>query len=94
MTLGPTSLDHFDMRWAYPVEVELKAAKKLGKIQNPNRARIFAKFKDLAVEPHPDGVVKLSGLNAYRLRVGDYRIVYTIEDSIRLDRLAAELGED
>ncbi len=52
--------------------------------QNPNRARILAKIKDLAVEPRPDGVVKLSGLNAYRLRVGDYRIVYTIEDSIRI----------
>jgi hypothetical protein len=32
--------------------------------QNPNRARIFAKIKDLAVEPRPDGVVKPSGLNA------------------------------
>lgn len=72
------------MSWAHTVEVELKAAKELGKIQNPNRARIFAKIKDLAVEPRPDGVVKLSGLNAYRLRVGDYRIVYTIEDSIRI----------
>jgi mRNA interferase RelE/StbE len=72
------------MSWAYTVEVELKAAKELAKIQKPNRARIFAKIKDLAVEPRPDGVVKLSGLNAYRLRVGDYRIVYTIEDSIRI----------
>lgn len=42
------------------------------------------RIKGLAMEPRPDGVVKLTGLGAYRLRVGDYRGVYTIEDSIRI----------
>lgn len=69
---------------AYTVEVEISAAKELAKIQNPNRARIIAKMEGLAIEPRPDGVVKLTGLGAYRLRVGDYRIVYTIEDSIQI----------
>ncbi len=68
----------------YTVEVEINAAKDLAKIPNPNRNRIIAKIRGLAVEPRPDGVVKLTGLGAYRLRVGDYRIVYTIEDSIRV----------
>lgn len=68
----------------YTVEVELTAAKALAKIQNPARARLLARITSLAIEPRPDGVVKLTGLGAYRLRVGDYRIVYTVEDSIRV----------
>lgn len=69
---------------AYTVEVEINAAKELADIQDPNRKRILAKIRSLADEPRPDGVVKLTGLSAYRLRVGDYRIVYIIEDSIRV----------
>lgn len=69
---------------AYTVEVDINAARELADIQDPNRKRILARIRSLAVEPRPDGVVKLAGLSAYRLRVGDYRIVYTIEDSIRV----------
>lgn len=68
----------------YAIEIEINAARQLRKIQNPALARLNAKILSLAIEPRPDGVVKLTGSGGYRVRVGDYRIVYTIEDSIRV----------
>jgi len=35
----------------------------------------------LAVNPRPHGVAKLSGREAWRIRVGDYRVIYTIDDA-------------
>ncbi|WP_309225652.1 type II toxin-antitoxin system RelE/ParE family toxin [Sphaerospermopsis sp. LEGE 08334] len=38
-------------------------------------------MSQLAEEPRPDGVVKLNGYdNEYRIRIGDYRLVYEIQD--------------
>jgi mRNA interferase RelE/StbE len=35
----------------------------------------------LAVDPRPRGIVKLAGSDDYRVRVGDYRIVYAVDDA-------------
>ncbi|WP_414518967.1 type II toxin-antitoxin system RelE family toxin [Nostoc sp. PCC 9305] len=41
------------------------------------------KIDDLATEPRPNGVKKLKGKeNAYRIRIGDYRIIYDIFDDL------------
>jgi mRNA interferase RelE/StbE len=43
--------------------------------------RLAAKLEALAENPRPAGVTKLQGeANAWRIRVGDYRVLYTIED--------------
>ncbi len=42
--------------------------------------RILKKIDSLAEEPRPLGSTKLSGQEAYRIRQGNYRIIYTIED--------------
>ncbi len=43
--------------------------------------RVVAKIQQLAENPRPDGVVKLKGFdNEYRVRIGDYRIRYEIDD--------------
>ncbi len=48
-------------------------------------ARVSRKIASLAEDPYPPGVEKLSGSeNSYRIRVGDYRILYTIQDRILL----------
>ncbi|MBN3890977.1 MAG: type II toxin-antitoxin system RelE/ParE family toxin [Nostoc sp. JL31] len=45
--------------------------------------RIQTKINDLAIEPRPNGVKKLQGDdNSYRVRVGDYRVVYEIGDDV------------
>ena len=44
-------------------------------------SEIVAALDALSNEPRPEGAVKLAGRDDYRVRVGDYRIVYAIVDS-------------
>lgn len=49
---------------------------------------VLEKIQNLADEPRPDGVVKLKGSdNEYRIRVGDYRVRYEIDDGSQLVQL-------
>ena len=49
---------------------------------------VLEKIQNLADEPRPDGVVKLKGSdNEYRIRVGDYRVRYEIDDESQLVQL-------
>jgi mRNA interferase RelE/StbE len=66
----------------YTVEVSSSAAKSLAKIDKKTRLRIVGAIELLAVDPRPPGVKLLRGgeQGRWRARVGDYRIVYAIED--------------
>ena len=66
----------------YPVEISSSAAKSLATIDKKTRLRIVGAIELLAVDPRPPGVKLLHGgeQGRWRARVGDYRIVYTIED--------------
>ncbi|HEX7072048.1 MAG TPA: type II toxin-antitoxin system RelE/ParE family toxin [Rhodothermales bacterium] len=46
------------------------------------RSQIVSRIAKLANDPRPSGCVRLSGREAYRIRQGDFRIVYTIEDEV------------
>ena len=48
------------------------------------RDRIAAAIDGLADDPRPRGSVKLAGRDDYRIRVGDYRIVYAVDDDEHL----------
>jgi mRNA interferase RelE/StbE len=52
------------------------------------RERIKTAIDGLAAEPRPAGVTKLAGLEDYRVRVGDYRVVYAIDDARRMVLIA------
>ena len=66
---------------AYRIEVKRSAAKEIRAIgQKRDRQRVIARIAALADDPRPPGCTKLSGREAYRIRQGSYRIVYTIED--------------
>ncbi len=68
---------------AYRVEIKPQAEKALAKIPNPHRRRIANIIDGLSRTPRPPGCSKLAGADdAYRIRVGDYRIVYQIEDRV------------
>ena len=41
-------------------------------------------IENLAADPRPHGVRHLTGVDAYRVRVGDYRIVYEVHDTVRV----------
>lgn len=65
----------------YRVEIKPQAEKALAWIPNPYRRRIAKAIDGLARDPRPTGCMKLTGAeDAYRLRVGDYRVVYKIID--------------
>ncbi|WP_372726681.1 type II toxin-antitoxin system RelE/ParE family toxin [Nostoc sp. TCL26-01] len=55
------------------------------KLSQELQDRIQTKIDDLAIEPRPNGVKKLKGEeNSYRIRVGDYRVIYDIFDDVLL----------
>ena len=68
---------------AYRIEVKSQAVRALERIPNPHRRRIARAIDGLAHDPRPAGCVKLTGADdAYRVRVGDYRILYEIADRV------------
>jgi mRNA interferase RelE/StbE len=68
---------------AYRIEIQRSAEKELAVLASTLQARIFKAIDGLAADPRPNGCKKLSGAkNAYRVRVGEYRIVYEIYDGV------------
>ena len=65
----------------YKVIIKKSAIKELENISTTFRLKIIEKIDDLATDPRPQGVRKLeNSLNSYRIRVGNYRVIYTIQD--------------
>lgn len=70
---------------SYKIEILKGALKQLKKLSPLLRERIQLKIDDLAIEPRPNGVKKLKNREeAYRIRVGDYRVIYDIFDDVLL----------
>lgn len=67
---------------SYKIVIKRSAAKEIEDVPKAHRKRIVSRIQDLSKEPRPSGVKKLSGEEKYRIRQGDYRILYRIEDSI------------
>jgi mRNA interferase RelE/StbE len=65
----------------YSVFIRRSAQKSLAQIPPPFQDRIIAAVRSLAITPRPAGVKKLSGREAWRIRIADYRIIYEIEDA-------------
>lgn len=69
----------------YRVDIHRQAAKQLLRLPRPDQQRVRERIDGLAEDPRPPGCAKLAGTpNGYRIRSGDYRIVYTVEDRIRV----------
>lgn len=65
----------------YRVAILPAVERQLRRIDSGARKRIDAAILALAGDPRPHGGRKLSGSEEYRVRVGDYRILYEIEDA-------------
>ena len=65
----------------YRLLIKPSAAKELEALPAKDRKRIAAKLQQLASDPRPPGTEKLSGQEKYRLRQGDYRVVYSVDDN-------------
>jgi mRNA interferase RelE/StbE len=66
----------------YKIEIKRSASKELNSLPNKEIKKIINSINQLIENPRPINSKKLSANERYRLRVGDYRILYEIEDLI------------
>ncbi|MDF1490190.1 type II toxin-antitoxin system RelE family toxin [Tessaracoccus caeni] len=65
----------------YRVEFTTAAARQVKKLPLPARDRVLDAIDDLQNDPRPPGAKKLVGeQSAWRIRVGDYRVIYDVFD--------------
>jgi mRNA interferase RelE/StbE len=64
----------------YTVAIKRSAEKEMESLPREVHRRVTAKIISLEMNPRPAGIRKLQGTEGYRLRVGDYRILYTVDD--------------
>jgi mRNA interferase RelE/StbE len=68
----------------FRVELRRNSQKSLDKIQIQERSRIISVLVELEQDPRPTGVEKIQGSELWRVREGDYRIVYFIDDNKKI----------
>lgn len=68
---------------AYIVSLKRSAEKELERLPTKMHDRIVARLLSLKEDPRPISAKKLHGREGYRLRVGDYRILYVVDDENR-----------
>lgn len=67
----------------FTVAIRRNAQKQLYAIQKNFRLKIVIEIAKLAITPYPHGCKKLKGESGFwRIRVGDYRVIYTVADSV------------
>jgi mRNA interferase RelE/StbE len=70
---------------SYTVVISKSVQKQIDNLPNDVIDRVLEKIQNLALEPRPDGVVKLKGSdNEYRIRAADYRVRYEVDDESQL----------
>ncbi|MBI4540402.1 MAG: type II toxin-antitoxin system RelE/ParE family toxin [Gemmatimonadetes bacterium] len=76
---------------SYKLLIKPSAAKEVESLPLRERRRIVARIQRLATEPRPPGCQKLSGEEKYRVRQGDYRVVYGMDDA-KKELLVVKIG--
>ena len=76
---------------AYQVLILRRAQKALAELPVRDYVRVRDAIAALAQTPRPAGCLKLSGREAWRIRVGNYRVIYEIDDS-RITVLVVDVG--
>lgn len=70
------------MKTDYKIEIKKSAQKELKSLPSKELKKVIEKISSLAINPRPTGCKKLSGDEKYRIRVGNYRVLYSIEEDI------------
>jgi mRNA interferase RelE/StbE len=68
----------------YEVELSSRAARDFLKLSPQIQRRIAARIDALAGDPRPSGCEKLTGTDSFRIRAGEHRIVYLVDDGERI----------
>jgi mRNA interferase RelE/StbE len=69
---------------SYSLVIKKSAGRELRAIPKEDLRRIVERARGLGANPRPAGSEKLSGQERYRIRQGDYRILYTLDDEARV----------
>lgn len=69
---------------SYSLRIKKSAEKELRSVPKTDLARLVHRIQALAANPRPHGCEKLSGEDRYRVRQGDWRAVYSIDDASRI----------
>lgn len=68
---------------SYQIKIKSSASRELERLPRTTIPKIVAAIKELAENPFPQGVKKLTGFDrTYRIRIGEYRILYNMYDDI------------
>jgi mRNA interferase RelE/StbE len=68
----------------YKITFSRSAKRELGSLDNRLIQRIIIRIESLASNPRPDGCRKIrGGSNLWRIRAGDYRIIYSVDDNLQ-----------
>ena len=74
----------------YQIQIRKSAQRQLDKLSDDIAENLLDAIEELAVNPRPSGCKKLKGRSGYRIRKGDYRIIYDIYDDVLIvDVIAA-----
>jgi len=68
----------------YSISILRQAQKGLTRLSQENYERIRDAVLSLKEEPRPYGCLKLTGRNGWRIRIGDYRVIYEIDDDSKI----------
>ena len=66
---------------SYKLQIKPSAVKELEALPPKERRRIVSRIQKLATDPRPSGSERLTGQQLFRVRQGNYRILYAIEDA-------------
>lgn len=66
----------------YKLSIRRKAQKQLAKLPADDYKKVKQTILDLANDPRPNGSVKLKGRDGWRVRQGNYRIIYDIKEDV------------
>lgn len=79
---------------SYTVIVLQPAQKDLGKLSTVDGRRVKAALSALKQEPRPHGCIRLTGSSQWRIRVGDIRVLYRIDDPGHIIHVVRVLHRD
>lgn len=65
----------------YTIQILKRAQKELSKLPSPDFERVRDGIRLLAQNPRPPGCRKLAGREGWRIRIGNYRVIYEINDA-------------
>lgn len=71
----------------YRIVLAPSASKELEDLPAGTVERIVKKIDGLAENPRPPGAIKLTGIPSWRVRIGDFRVIYSIDDRTKTVRV-------